>query len=336
MNRAINVVLSRDPFLTAHSCCYVDDIVLFASTPQILLEVLRAAFKVLRETGFTLNNSKTDILPEKVAWCGHILSAEGVTVNTEKLCHMLDIQTPKNKKELKRILGGCQYFANFLPGYHHDVSTLLELLKTTAKYRWTLRHEEALNRIKESLKNVPTLAFPDEDKMAGPMVLTCDASTVAVAGFLSQYTRDRQKEVLLGCFGRSLRPNERNWAINELELLSVIIGLQKYRHLLIGRNVIIRSDSKMVKFVKQMKITPSARHCRWLLNLSPLIDVETTTFDFISGKNNLLADYLSRKSYPPRGRYFTGGKRSDRRRINCRTFPAVGRIRSCNGGIQTR
>src|SRR2546425_5679533 len=195
-------------------------------------------------------------------------------------------------------MGTLNYFRHYLPGYMHHSCILQQLLKTSVKFKWTSVHQDALEKIKLSLKNVPVMAYPDQSPTAGSMILTTDGSKLAAAGFLSQESSDGKTEVLLGCFGRSLRPNERNWPIGEIEIMGVIIALQKYRHLLIGRKVKIRSDSKMVRYLQKLKISPSSRHCRWINKLGALIDAETTTFEFISGKSNILADYLSRRSYP--------------------------------------
>src|SRR6266516_37175 len=301
MAQAINITLSRDPFVYKFTCCYVDDIVLYHPTLEGLLDVLRATFNTLRECGFRLNNTKCIVLPEKVEWCGHFLSSSGVGVETQKLTQMLDFKIPTNKRELKTILGSCSYFRKHLIGYCHEAAILQELLKSTVKFRWTSRYADALARIVESLRSVPTLAFPDEGPDSGPMILTTDASTLACGGFLMQASKDRSSEVLLACYGRSLRENERKWNISELETLSVLIGLEKFRHLLLGKHLIIRSDSRMVRYIKQMKINPSSRQNRWLTQLAPILEVDTTTFEFVPGKMNLLADYLSRKQNYPQG-----------------------------------
>ncbi|MDW3614930.1 MAG: DDE-type integrase/transposase/recombinase, partial [Nitrososphaeraceae archaeon] len=98
-------------------------------------------------------------------------------------------------------------------------------------------------------------------------------------------------------YGRSLRTHEKSWHITELELLSLLIGIEKYKHLILGKHLIVRTDSKMVQFLKSIKTKPSQRHSRWLVELSPILDSDLTTIEFISGKNNVTADILSRQEY---------------------------------------
>jgi len=80
-------------------------------------------------------------------------------------------------------------------------------------------------------------------------------------------------------------------------MLSVILGLEKYHHLLIGKKLIIRSDSKMVQYLQKMKTSPQSRCCRWALKLSSIIDSENITFEFLPGHKNLVADQLSHQTY---------------------------------------
>jgi len=61
--------------------------------------------------------------------------------------------------------------------------------------------------------------------------------------------------------------------------------------------VIIRSDSRMVRYLKQIKTSPNNRHCRWAMHMSALIDSDSTTFEFVPGHKNLVADHLSRQTY---------------------------------------
>ena len=204
---------------------------------------------------------------------------------------MLKLKKPKNKKELKSILDLFSFYRSYLPGFAHKASILQDLLKSHVRFKWDNEHENALQSIRKSLKNVPVLGYPDASPQASPFILTTDASMCACAGVLSQRSKDGLTESLIGSFGRTLRPNERKFPIGELEILAVILGLDKFRHLLIGKKVIIRSDSRMVQYLKNIKTSPYARHCRWALKLSPLIDCDSTSFEYVKGSQNQVADY---------------------------------------------
>jgi len=59
-------------------------------------------------------------------------------------------------------------------------------------------HEQDLESLKQGLRNISVLSYHDEEKFAGLMILTCDASSKnACAGVLSQLSPDCKTEYLL-------------------------------------------------------------------------------------------------------------------------------------------
>ena len=105
------------------------------------------------------------------------------------------------------------------------------------------------------------------------------------------------KEHLISCNGRALRPNEVNFSTVEKEALALVTACQKYRHLLQGRRFEVKTDNLGVKFLCNLKITSSPRLLRWSIYLSPLIS--NAIFQHVKGVNHTRADSLSRLDFPP-------------------------------------
>src|SRR5207245_4596026 len=122
-----------------------------------------------------------------------------------------------------------------------ETSPLLELLKKGVWYVCTNEHEKGFIRIKEKLKTLPTLAYIDEEEGSPPLILQTDASNTAIAGVLSQKSRDGSAEKLIACYGRNLKPNEANWTIGEKEILAMVAAVVKFRHLIVAKKLIVRS-----------------------------------------------------------------------------------------------
>ena len=78
--------------------------------------------------------------------------------------------------------------------------------------------------------SAPILILPDQDTC---FQLEADASGYATGAILSQL-RDDEKWHPIGFTSKSLSPAERNYAIYNKELLSVICGLEEWRHILEG------------------------------------------------------------------------------------------------------
>ena len=70
-----------------HKCCfvYLDDIIVFASTPEELIERLDAVFTRLRDHGLKAKASKCVLFKSPIEFLGHVVSAEGIQPQTETL-----------------------------------------------------------------------------------------------------------------------------------------------------------------------------------------------------------------------------------------------------------
>ena len=62
---------------------------------------------------------------------GHILSADGIYANPERVDKVRDWLVPKNPKELHSFLGLAYYYHWFIPNFAHVTQCLHQLIGTT-------------------------------------------------------------------------------------------------------------------------------------------------------------------------------------------------------------
>ena len=136
------------------------------------------------------------------------------------------------------------------------------------------------------------LKFPDFEKT---FYLQTDGSGVALGVELYQLLEDGEHGVI-GFASRVLRGPELLYTVTEKELLAIIFGLQKYRTILLGHRLVIRTDHYALKFLKQCRLL-NDRLTRWSLLLKEF-DYEV---EHIPGKQNVVADALSRYPYESSG-----------------------------------
>ena len=294
----MNMVIGSDKMLQKHVIPCLDDLLLFTQTLEEHTEVLKRLMKALRDAGLRIHPGKCEFLQRSVKYVGHIFSDKGVAANPTKLSAILDFPTPKTKRNLKGFLG----MVSFYRGYHADLSKkvapLLHLLKKDQKFVWTAECEQAFQEIRQGLKELPVLIYPDERPGAGRYIIQVDASDYAIAGTFSQASRDGKEERLIACYGRSLRPNERNWHSSDKEGGALMIALLRWKHLILGNPALeIRSDNMSVTFLERIKHATSPRLARWSVTMSPLL--ANATWTHIPGSKNIVADTLSRQKYPP-------------------------------------
>jgi len=171
------------------------------------------------------------------------------------------------------------------------VQTLNRLLGKDIEYKLTSVENDAFMALREGLKNSPFMEFPTE---TGKYTLITDASKASTGYLLNQESEDGIQH-LIACGGRSLHPAEKNDTISELELLSIIEALDKYRHYLLGKRFVIKSDHVSLQFLNSLKDSGAGRLHRWSLRLQQY----TYSLLHVRGVNNNVADALSHREYEP-------------------------------------
>jgi hypothetical protein len=155
------------------------------------MEMLECLFRAFRKANFKLSPEKSKFFRPSVDFVGHTFSKEGVRPRMEKLTALFNIPIPENKKQLKSALGGIGYYRRFMPMYSNRIRCLQELLKNDVPFVWEQKHTDAFLDVRSMLKNIPTLAYPDESPSGGQFFLTTDASLSAASFVLTQVQTTR-------------------------------------------------------------------------------------------------------------------------------------------------
>ena len=106
-----------DHLLEGYPCeVIVDDILVWGSTTEA--EHDRNLLKVLdriREINRKLQWDKCKFKVNEVGYVGHLLTAEGLKPDPEKVRAIVEMKTPENVKDLRRFLGMVRYLSKFVP-----------------------------------------------------------------------------------------------------------------------------------------------------------------------------------------------------------------------------
>ncbi|GFQ74285.1 retrovirus-related Pol polyprotein from transposon 297 [Trichonephila clavata] len=150
--------------LTPEACLvYLDDIIIVGKSFEEHLSNLRRVFEKLKEAKLKLNPSKCNLFRHEVNYLGHIISAEGVRTDPQKVSAVKDWRRPKNVHELRSFLGLCTYYRRFVKGFSSITRPLHRLTENKQKFLWTDECEEAFNSLKAALISSPILVYPDPE-----------------------------------------------------------------------------------------------------------------------------------------------------------------------------
>lgn len=106
------------------------------------------------------------------------------------------------------------------------------------KWKWTVKHQEAFEKIKIAFQHCVLLQHPDTTR---PYILRCDASKLVIAAILSQIN-EFGEDVIIEVTSRCLTETESKYSITEMELLSIVNALRKWRHYVLGSVLTVKTD----------------------------------------------------------------------------------------------
>jgi len=133
--RLIQVVL-REHLWT--SCLfYIDDIVVFAKSPQELLERPRTVLDRLRQVGLKVKPSKCDLFKQEIKFVGHQVSVHGIEPVPDKIETIRDWPTAKCLKDVRAFFGLASYYRRFVQGFVTLAEPLTRLTKKHVHFHWT-------------------------------------------------------------------------------------------------------------------------------------------------------------------------------------------------------
>jgi len=105
--------------------------------------------------------------------------------------------------------------------------------------------------------------------------------------------RPNEDDGIVACGGEVCRGAEFSYTVTELEMLSVVDALNKYRHFLLGRHFIIKSDHISLRFINNLKDSSVGRLFIWSLQIQGF-DFELI---YVKGNSHTIADSLSTKVF---------------------------------------
>ena len=96
-----------------------------------------------------LNFDKVRVRKQQVPYVGHIISAEGLKPDPEKVRAMREVPPPTTKEDVRRFLGSIQYLSKLLPMLAEVETPLRELTKKDVLFHWDAPQAEAFQRLKD-------------------------------------------------------------------------------------------------------------------------------------------------------------------------------------------
>jgi len=134
-------------------------------------------------------------------------------------------------------LGLSGYYRRFIRGYASITAPLTKLLKKDA-FHWSAEAEQAFKKLKEVVTTTHVLALPDFNL---PFISETDASNIGIGAVLSQNKHP------IAFFSKKMSPTMQRHSAYTRELFAITEAIAKFRHYLLGKKFIIKSDQQSLK-----------------------------------------------------------------------------------------
>ncbi|XP_062713487.1 uncharacterized protein K02A2.6-like [Aedes albopictus] len=273
--------------------CVADDLLIYGSgdTLEEALEnhniCLEKLLVRLKECNVKLNFSKLKLCETSVKFYGHVLTNKGLQPDESKVVSIKNFPRPTDRKQLQRFIGMVNYLSRFIPNLSANFTVLRRLISEKENWVWSEKEEEEFNCVKCLVADTNTLRYYNVNE---PIVIECDASSYSFLG-----AAVFQSHGVIGYASRTLTPTEKNYAQIEKELLAILFACVRFDQLIVGNpKITVKTDHKpLVAVFRKPLLSAPRRLQHMLLNLQRY----RLTIEFVTGKDNVVADAISRAPF---------------------------------------
>ena len=263
---------------------YLDDIIVLGKTFEESLENLELVLQRIRAHNLKLKPKKCQLFRTEVQFLGRTVSRYGVALTNDRIDCVLKWPIPRDSHEVERFLGFINYHRDFLPGLADLLTPLYALTKKGATYHWSRECDEAFAELKTAITSTAVLAYPND---SDPYILDTDASDDSIGGALYQVQQGQERPISFA--SASLTPAQKKYCTTRKELLAVVVFTRRFRHYLLGRHFVVRTDHGSLTWLCRFK-DPCGQLGRWLEELAQF-DMK---IEHRAGTKHTNADSLSR------------------------------------------
>ena len=147
------------PYLDKFVIVSIDGILVYSGSPEEHAEHLRTVLQILRKRQLYARFSKCQFWLDKVSFLGYVISAEGISVDPQKIEAIVNWKPPTNVSEVRSFLGLAGYYRKFVEGFSKIAIPLTNLLKKDQKFEWSDTWQHSFEELRQRLTTTPVLAL---------------------------------------------------------------------------------------------------------------------------------------------------------------------------------
>jgi cleavage and polyadenylation specificity factor subunit 1 len=238
-----------------------------------------------------INGEKSVYGVTEIEFLGFSITKNGMKPLSDRVKAVLEYKKPKTINELRKFLGIINFYRRHIPHAALTQAPLNSLHPSNKKGKnvninWTEELDTAFQNCKKKLAEATLLSYPQSNAKTS---LYVDASDQGMGGVLQQNINGEFRPIAF--YSKKLTPTQQKYSTYDRELLATYAALKYFQYFLEGRSFTIFTDHKPLTFAFKQK--PEKASPRQLRHLD-YIGQYTTDIKHVSGKDNIIADTLSR------------------------------------------
>lgn len=269
---------------------FYDDIKIAGKNFEEHMERLKLVLERMNRYNVRINMKKCVFLADKIEYCGYLVDKTGVHKIRAKVEAIKDMPSPKNKDQVRSLLGFINYYSRFFKDLSTVIHPINELLRDDVPFVWSKECERVFEFVKRELVSDKVLAHFDPRL---PLILATDASPYGVGAVLShRYPNGSERPIQYS--SQSLNPTQMKYCQLDKEAYAIMFGVRKFYQFLYGRQFVLQVDNKpLMQILTPKKTLPTLTATR-MKHYSVFLSMFDFEMEFKSSKNHCNADGMSR------------------------------------------
>jgi hypothetical protein len=176
----------------------------------------------------SLKFTKCHFFKDTIDYLGHVIRPEKLEVAVKNTEALRNARPPVNHTVLRSVLGLCNVYLRFVPGFAKIAAPLnTRLQKGESPNIGELSTEQigAFNALRDKLLHPPVFSLPQNE---GRYILDIDESAEQIICCLFQEHADGNKHPI-GFWSKTLNAAERNYSTTEKECLAIVWAILQLR-----------------------------------------------------------------------------------------------------------
>ncbi|KAH0698695.1 hypothetical protein KY284_012910 [Solanum tuberosum] len=149
------------PYLGMFVIVFIYDILIYSRNEEDLASHLTIVLQALKYRELYAKFSKCEFCLEFVAFLGHIVSREGIKVDTQKIEAVQNWPRPTSPTNIRSFLCLAGYYRRFVEGFSSISSPLTKLNQKTVKFQWSEACQKSFQELKKRLTTASVLTLPE-------------------------------------------------------------------------------------------------------------------------------------------------------------------------------